>query len=70
MKTEKMLKTLKPFYEDILSTQDDLFGEIILKNKIEELYNNHQKKVQDNGFKLFSLIMLSLWKRRFNISMP
>ena len=65
-----MLKTLKPFYEDILSTQDDLFGEIILKNKIEELYNNHQKMDEDNGFKLFSLIMLSLWKRRFNISMP
>ncbi|MBT5549379.1 MAG: asparagine synthase (glutamine-hydrolyzing) [Nitrospina sp.] len=65
-----MLNTLKPFYEDILSTQDDLFGEVILKNTIKELYNNHQKKLQDNGLKLFSLIMLSLWKKRFKVSMP
>ena len=63
-----LLKSLRPFYEDILSTQDDLFGEIITKNAINKLYKNHQENVEDNGFKLFSLIMLFLWKRRFKIT--
>jgi asparagine synthase (glutamine-hydrolysing) len=47
--------------EQIAEGCGGLFDEILAKDKIRSLCNEHKAGIRDNGLKLFSLIVLKLW---------
>ncbi len=57
--------SLKDFVKSVLLDKKTLERGYFKPTEIENLIENHQNGFQDNGYKLWSLIILELWHREF-----
>jgi len=60
--------SIKPHYEDMMDSKSPLIGNMLCRKTIHSLYERHNRKIQDHGFQLFSIIMLHLWSKQLGQS--
>lgn len=59
------LKELKPLMSDLLTTSNIKSIPFINWQYVQKAWDEHQKKIADNGYKLWSVLIFILWYRRF-----
>ena len=56
-------------FEELVNGKNDIVDSILNKNYLKYLYKEHKNKHQDNGLKLFSIIMFYMWNENFKVSL-
>ncbi|RKY58654.1 MAG: asparagine synthase (glutamine-hydrolyzing) [Candidatus Neomarinimicrobiota bacterium] len=59
------LNELKPLMSDLLSSTKTKSIPFVNWQYVQKAWNEHQKKIADNGYKLWSVLIFILWYRRF-----
>ena len=59
------LNELKPLMSDLLTTSNTKSIPFVNWQYVQKAWNEHQKKIADNGYKLWSVLIFVLWYRRF-----
>ena len=59
----------KVIFEEMMLDKNDLIALILNKKYLRQLFDDHKNNRLDNGLKLFSVIMIYLWSKKFKWSL-